>query len=61
MSTISKILITGGLGFIGHHLAIKLSKKGHKIAVLDNLSRPNIIINKSSETKKKKLQLGIFR
>ena len=53
MSTISKILITGGLGFIGHHLAIKLSKKGHKIAVLDNLSRPNIIINKSSETKKK--------
>nr|WP_147662886.1 NAD-dependent epimerase/dehydratase family protein [Candidatus Prometheoarchaeum syntrophicum]QEE15992.1 dTDP-glucose 4,6 dehydratase [Candidatus Prometheoarchaeum syntrophicum] len=36
----SKILITGGLGFIGHHLAIKLSQKGHKIAVLDNLSRP---------------------
>ncbi|MHA1475515.1 MAG: NAD-dependent epimerase/dehydratase family protein, partial [Promethearchaeota archaeon] len=41
----SKILITGGLGFIGHHLAIKLSQKGHKISVLDNLSRPTAVIS----------------
>ncbi len=33
----SKILITGGAGFIGSHLAIKLSEKGHEIIVIDNL------------------------
>ena len=32
------ILITGGAGFIGSNLAIKLINKGHKITVLDNLS-----------------------
>lgn len=32
------ILITGGAGFIGSHLALKLIKKGYKITVLDNLS-----------------------
>ncbi len=46
----SKILITGGLGFIGHHVAIKLSQKGHKIAVLDNLSRPNTFFSNSSKS-----------
>ena len=33
------ILITGGLGFIGTNLAIKLLKKGHEVIVIDNLSR----------------------
>jgi dTDP-L-rhamnose 4-epimerase len=32
------ILITGGAGFIGSNLAIKLIDKGHIITVLDNLS-----------------------
>ena len=32
------ILITGGAGFIGSNLALKLALKGHKITVLDNLS-----------------------
>ena len=33
-----KILITGGAGFIGSHLAEKLLKAGHEISVIDNLS-----------------------
>lgn len=34
-----RVLITGGAGFIGHHTAIYLSKKGFEVVVLDNLSR----------------------
>jgi dTDP-L-rhamnose 4-epimerase len=35
---ISNILITGGAGFIGSKLALKLIEKGYVISVLDNLS-----------------------
>jgi len=43
------ILITGGAGFIGSNLALKLIDKGHKVAVLDNLS-PQIHGNNPKET-----------
>ena len=33
-----RILITGGAGFIGSNLALKLISKGYEITVLDNLS-----------------------
>ncbi|MCS6874683.1 MAG: GDP-mannose 4,6-dehydratase [Pyrinomonadaceae bacterium] len=33
-----KILITGGAGFIGSHLADRLHDEGHEVTVIDNLS-----------------------
>ena len=33
-----KVLITGGAGFIGSHLADGLLEHGHSVRVLDNLS-----------------------
>lgn len=35
---IMNILITGGAGFIGSNLALRLIEKGHSITILDNLS-----------------------
>ena len=34
-----KVLITGGAGFIGYHLALNLLKKGYKIDLVDNFAR----------------------
>jgi len=34
-----KVLITGGAGFIGSNLALKLIDKGYDVTVLDNLSK----------------------
>lgn len=38
MNSKKNILITGGAGFIGSHLALQLIKKGHQLTILDNLS-----------------------
>jgi CDP-paratose 2-epimerase len=41
-----KILITGGLGFLGSNLAAKASKAGHQIYIFDNHSRTGALENK---------------
>ncbi len=33
-----KILLTGGLGYIGSHTAVELIKAGHEVIIVDNLS-----------------------
>jgi UDP-glucose 4-epimerase len=35
------VLVTGGAGFIGHHLVKRLSAMGFKITIIDNLSNAN--------------------
>lgn len=42
MNNNKKILITGGAGFIGSHLAEKLIEKDNKVIVVDNLSTGRI-------------------
>lgn len=36
------ILITGGLGFIGSHLALQLLSRGQQVVLVDNLSNGNL-------------------
>ena len=33
-----KILVTGGLGYIGSHTCVELLEEGYEVVVLDNLS-----------------------
>ena len=47
--SIKNVLITGGAGFIGANLALKLIEKGYQVTVLDNLS-PQIHGDNPTET-----------
>lgn len=39
MSAAKRVLITGGAGFVGYHLALLLSKTGNEVVIADNFSR----------------------
>lgn len=38
-----KILVTGGVGFIGHNVVAKLEAEGHDVCVLDNFTNYGIV------------------
>ena len=39
----AKILVTGGLGFIGHNVVALLEQQGHQVVIVDNLTDYGII------------------
>lgn len=36
------ILVTGGLGYLGSHIALYLMSKGHDVVLVDNLSHASM-------------------
>ena len=57
-----KIIITGGLGFIGSHLADLLLKQNHKIILLTKgLSKKRNISHKSKKLQIQKLDITNFQ
>jgi len=38
-----KIALVGGAGFIGHHLAIELKRKGANVEIIDSLQVNNLL------------------
>ncbi|WP_372755712.1 UDP-glucose 4-epimerase GalE [Mariniflexile sp.] len=50
----NKILVTGGLGFIGSHVVVELQNEGFEVVIIDNLSNSSIDVLKgiTSITKK---------
>ncbi len=52
-----KILVTGGLGFIGSHTVVELQNKGYEVVIVDNCSNssPNVINGIVAITGKKPL------
>lgn len=45
-----KILVTGGLGYIGSHTVVELINNGHEVVILDNLSNSNVDVHDALES-----------
>ena len=45
-----RILLIGGAGFIGHHLALALKKEGNDVSIIDGLEVNNLISLQDSRT-----------
>ncbi len=49
------ILVTGGLGYIGSHLCVKLLEKNYNVSIIDDLSNSKInVLKKIIQISKKK-------
>ena len=44
MKTKHKVLVTGGLGFIGSHTAVELIQAGYEVVIVDDLSNSQLFI-----------------
>jgi len=44
MTSASKIIVTGGTGYIGSHTVVELHNAGYEVVIVDNLSNSNIRI-----------------
>lgn len=44
-----RILVTGGLGYIGSHTVVELQSKGYEVVVIDNLSNSKLEVKKRIE------------
>ncbi len=50
-----RILVTGGLGFIGSHTVVELQNAGFEVVIIDNLSNSRIeVLDAITEITKKK-------
>ncbi len=45
-----RILVTGGLGFIGSHFIVKALQEGHEVITIDNLSNASLSVKERIET-----------
>ena len=52
-----KILISGGAGFIGYHLACKFIDEKHEVTLIDNLNKTGIDLELENLFKKKNIKL----
>lgn len=39
-----KVLVTGGLGFIGSHTVVELQNEGFEVIIIDNLSNTSLSV-----------------
>jgi len=39
---VKRVLVTGGTGYVGSHVAVDLARRGHAVTLLDNLSHSSI-------------------
>ena len=52
-----KILVTGGIGYIGSHTVVELLENNYEVIIVDNLSNSKKeVINKIEEITKKKIK-----
>ena len=50
-----KILVTGGLGFIGSHTCVELLNENYEVVIIDNLSNSSIdVLDKIEEITSKR-------
>ena len=50
-----KVLVTGGLGYIGSHTVVELIQKGYEVIIGDNLSNSSKRLSKPTKERKAKV------